>query len=314
MVKDHRLKERRWGQEEMSVTVRNAAFGRLTAPSTSITVELMRAPTLPTQVLPSIPEPEDLNPFQFGILILSIALLAGLTAELVFKVPPEIERLILFIDTTICALLFIDWLVRLIDADSKIKFMKWGWIDLLACIPTVEAFRWLRIFRIVRLLLAVRTFSRFQRVLESNKTSAGLSGIGVTAILMISFGSIGILLLEHQQPDANITTAEDALWWAVVTTTTVGYGDFYPLSTGGRVVAAFLMITGIGLFGTLSGVAAGMFLGGKKDEPASHAAQRDMLARLEALQREMHGFYERNSKTDDPVSAESTSEKEPRRS
>ncbi|GAB5562140.1 MAG: hypothetical protein SynsKO_37870 [Synoicihabitans sp.] len=263
----------------------------------------MRTPSLPANALPSIPEPEDMNPFQFGILILSMALLAGLAAELVFKVPAEVERLILFIDTTICALLFIDWLVRFFDADSKAQFMKWGWIDLLACIPTVEAFRWLRLFRIVRLLLAVRTFSRFRRVLESSKTSAGLSGIGVTAMLMISFGSTGVLLLEHQHPDANITTAEDALWWAVVTTTTVGYGDFYPVSTGGRVVAAMLMITGIGLFGTLSGVAAGMFLGGEKDAPASHAAQRDMLARIEAMHKELHELHLDQRGEDPPASS-----------
>lgn len=268
----------------------------------------MRTPSLSAPHMPSIPEPEEMNPFQFGILILSMALLAGLAAELVFRVPAEVERLILFIDTTICALLFIDWLVRFFDADSKAKFMKWGWLDLLACIPTVEAFRWLRLFRIVRLLLAVRTFSRFRRVLESSKTSAGLSGIGVTAMLMISFGSTGVLLLEHQHPDANITQAEDALWWAVVTTTTVGYGDFYPVTTGGRVVAAMLMITGIGLFGTLSGVAAGMFLGGEKDAPASSAAQQNMLARLEAMQKEMHQIHEeqRSSvrptrKSEDPV-------------
>lgn len=242
----------------------------------------MRTPTLD-----SIPEPEDLNPFQFGILILSIALLAGLAAELILRVPLEVARLILFIDTTICLLLFIDWLYRFFGAKSKLRFMRWGWIDLLACIPTIEAFRWLRLFRILRLLLAVRTFARFKRVLASSKTSAGLSGVGVIAILMISFGSIGVLMVEYDKPDANITTAEDALWWAIVTTTTVGYGDHYPVSTAGRLIASGLMITGIGLFGTLSGVAAGFFLGGERDKPASLRAQEQMLARLEALQSDL---------------------------
>jgi len=223
----------------------------------------MRAPSLP-----AIPEPEDLNPFQFGILVLSVALLAGIAAEVVLPVPAEVSRLVLFIDTTICALLFIDWIYRFAEAKSKAAFMKWGWIDLLACIPTIAAFRWLRLFRIVRLLLAVRTFSRFKRVLASSKTSAGLSGVAVIAILMISFGSAAVLITEHQDPGANITTAEDALWWAIVTTTTVGYGDHYPVTTAGRVVASILMITGIGLFGTLSGVAAGFFLGEDKDKPA----------------------------------------------
>lgn len=247
----------------------------------------MRAPALQP-----IPEPEDLNPFQFGILVLSVALLAGLAAEIIFRVPAEVGRLILFIDTTICLLLFIDWVFRFSEAESKLRFLKWGWIDLLACIPTVDAFRWLRLFRIVRLLLAVRTFARFKRVLASSKTSAGLSGVGVIAILMISFGSTGVLMIEYDEPGANITSAEDALWWAIVTTTTVGYGDHYPVSTAGRVIASILMVTGIGLFGTLSGVAAGFFLGGEQDKPASLLAQKEMLERLEKLQNELHAMHE----------------------
>jgi voltage-gated potassium channel len=243
-------------------------------------------------VLESIPEPEELNPFQFGILVLSIALLAGLAAELVFPVPQEVSRLLLFVDTVICLLLFIDWVYRFADAKSKRQFMRWGWLDLLACIPTVEAFRWLRLFRIVRLLLAVRTFTRFKRVLSSSKTSAGLSGVAVIAILMISFGSAGVLMIEYDEPGANITTAEDALWWAIVTTTTVGYGDHYPVSTEGRLIASLLMVTGIGLFGTLSGVAAGFFLGGEQDKPASMQAQQKMLARLEALHTELQEIQE----------------------
>ena len=87
-----------------------------------------------------IPEPEDLNPFQFGILVLSIALLVGLAAEFVFRVPREVGRLIFFIDTTICFLLFTDWAYRFIEAKSKAQFMKWGWLDLLACIPAVAVF------------------------------------------------------------------------------------------------------------------------------------------------------------------------------
>lgn len=260
--------------------------------------------------LTPIPEPEDLNPFQFGILVLSIGLLAALAAEIFFHMPVEVGRLIVFIDTTICLLLFIDWVYRFLEADSKLRFMKWGWIDLLACIPFVAEFRWLRLFRIVRLLFAVRTFNRFKRVLSSSKTSAGLSGIAVIAVLMISFGSIGVLMIEYDEPEANITSAEDALWWAVVTTTTVGYGDHYPVSTSGRLIATILMVTGIGLFGTLSGVAAGFFLGGEQDKPASLLAQKKMLSRLEELQTELHEIHEQqksllNSDGDSPNSDDS---------
>ncbi len=235
-------------------------------------------------------EPEELGPFQFGILVLSLALLLGLLAEAVFTVHPEIQRLIFFIDTAVCVLLLIDFGIRFKEAPAKLAFMKWGWIDLVASIPAIEALRWgrlLRIVRVVRLLVAFRSLRRLLHILWQSKTSAGLTGVLVLTFLVVSFGSIGVLVFEMEEAGANIHTAEDALWWSVVTTTTVGYGDYYPVTTAGRIIATFLMITGIGLFGTLSGVAAGIFLGQSKDEPASRDAQRAMLERLDALQTEL---------------------------
>ena len=239
--------------------------------------------------------PEELGPFQFGILVLSMVLLVGLATEVVLNVHPEISRLIFIIDTAVCILLLIDFSVRFKAAKSKLKFMKWGWIDLLASIPAIEAFRFgrvLRVIRVVRLLVAIRSLRCLLHILWQSKTSAGLTGISVITFLVISFGSTGILIAELDQPAANIATAEDAIWWSITTTTTVGYGDKYPVTTGGRVVATFLMVAGISLFGTLSGVAATIFLGDDKDEPASREAQRLMLERLESMQKEIHDLRE----------------------
>ena len=234
--------------------------------------------------------PDELGPFQFGILVLSLALLLGLAAEVVLDLDPELVRLIFFIDTAVCALLLVDFGVRFKNATSKLAFMKWGWIDLLASIPAFDLFRYgriLRIVRIVRMLVALRSLRRLLVILWRSKTSAGLTGVLVITFLVISFGSAGVLIAERDAPGANIHTAEDALWWSITTTTTVGYGDRYPVTTGGRVIAAFLMLTGIGLFGTLSGVAAGIFLGNNKSHPASLEAQQLILHRLDALQRRL---------------------------
>lgn len=234
---------------------------------------------------------EQLGPYQFGLLLLSVVLLLGLSLELVFQLHPEIQRLILYLDTAVCALLLVDFCVRFRNAESKWAFLKWGWIDLIASIPAIEIFRFgriLRVLRVLRLLFAYRSLRRLLHAFWDSRTSAGLTGVLVITFLVIAFGSTGILIAEMNHPAANLRTANDALWWSIVTTTTVGYGDYYPVTTAGRIIATFLMITGIGLFGTLSGVAASLFLLERKREPASGERQEAMLAQLEALQQELN--------------------------
>jgi voltage-gated potassium channel len=88
--------------------------------------------------------------------------------------------------------------------------------------------------------------------------SAFLASVLVTLLLLVS-GSIAIL--EFEVPGGgNITNAEDAMWWAVSTMSTVGYGDRFPITSEGRPVAFFLMAAGVGLFGTVSGAVASWFL------------------------------------------------------
>lgn len=235
------------------------------------------------------PPPEELGPFQFAVLVLSLALLVGLLAEWLLPVPTEVQRLVFFIDTAICGVLFIDVAIRFHAAPSKLAFLKWGWLDLLACIPAVDALRFARLFRVIRvlrLIIAIHSLRRFIELLWVSKSRAGVAAVFVIGFVVVSFGSAGVLLAERT-PDANIKTAEDALWWSITTVTTVGYGDRYPVTVEGRLIAIVLMISGISIFGTLSGVAAGIFLGGDKDEPASRAAQREMLERIAGLQQEI---------------------------
>ena len=141
--------------------------------------------------------------------------------------------------------------------------MKWGWIDLIASIPNVPILRvgrFVRILRIIRLLRAIRATHKITSIILKNKLQTGVTSVILTAFLLIMFCSIGILICEQQDPKANIKTAGDAIWWSVTTITTVGYGDKYPVTTEGRIVAMILMISGIGLFGIFSGLAASFSL------------------------------------------------------
>lgn len=205
----------------------------------------------------------ELGPFQLALFALSVLLLLGLAAEMLLPVPREISRLVFFIDFAICVILLIDFAVRFAAAESKLRFMKWGWIDLIASIPMVDTLRWGRIFRIirvVRLVVALRSARQFFGALFGNRRQAGLMTLLVLTFVVVSFASTGLLLVETS-PDSNIRTAEDALWWSMTTITTVGYGDRFPVTNAGRIIASAMMLFGIGLFGSLSGVAASFFIG-----------------------------------------------------
>ena len=79
------------------------------------------------------------------------------------------------------------------------------------------------------------------------KRNMSIVTLAVLTSLIIIFGGIGVYLVEHKHQGANITTLGEALWWAVVTITTIGYGDYYPVTTIGRIIAIFVMFSGIGI-------------------------------------------------------------------
>ncbi len=225
----------------------------------------------------------ELGPFQLVILILSFIALGALVAELVVTVPPEARRLFRWIDNLVCLFFLYDFVTRFRHAESKLQFMKWGWIDLLASIPEVNVLRWgrlFRVFRILRLILVFRSLREFFAVLFISRTRGGIASVFAITFLVLTIASTGILFCERS-PLANIRTAEDAVWWSVTTITTVGYGDTYPVTLPGRILAAGLMFCGVGLFGTLSGVIASFFLGSNEARAAENDSLRNELLKLQ---------------------------------
>lgn len=228
---------------------------------------------------------EKVGHFQIIILILSIVVLGALGADTVFKLPKEVSDILQVLDTLVCVLLLTDFGFRLYKAESKRAFLKWGWIDLIASIPNVPFLRvgrLVRILRIIRLLRAIRMTHKISSLLLKNKFQTGVTSVVLTAFLLVVFCSIGILICEQPDPNANIKTAGDAIWWSVATITTVGYGDVYPVTAEGRILAMILMISGMGLFGILSGLAASFFLGSKQTNVVQE--ENKILARLEKLE------------------------------
>jgi voltage-gated potassium channel len=209
---------------------------------------------------------EGLNVFQILIIILSIYVLVALFLDTVLVLPAETSNLLTIVDNAICIIFLIDFGIRYRKADSKLQFMKWGWIDLISSIPMLDIFRAGRLFRLVRLfriLRAVRSTKLLISHAFKNRKQGTFSAVAVISLLLVIFSSIAILNIEND-PASNIKTAEDALWWSFVTITTVGYGDKYPVTTEGRLIAAILMTAGVGLFGTFTGFVASWFMEDKK--------------------------------------------------
>lgn len=244
--------------------------------------------------------PPELKPFQAIVLVLSIVAVAALSAELLFAIPPEAQRVMRWVDNAICLVLLIDFCVRFRQAESKLAFLRWGWVELLASIPEVTFLRWgrlFRVFRILRIILISRSLRGYLVELFRNRTRGGVASVFLITFLVISFSSVGILFAERA-PNANILTAGDAVWWSITTITTVGYGDKYPVTNAGRIIAAGLMITGVGLFGTLSGVIASFFLGQHREQEQRERALMEELKTVHAELAELRAERKAAKKSD----------------
>jgi voltage-gated potassium channel len=197
---------------------------------------------------------------ELAVLVLSLYSLAALIAELLLPLDPETRLVLRRADDFVCAVFLLDFAVHLARAPSKKEFWKLGWIDLLSSVPEVGWLRWGRVFRIFRILRALRSFSAVYTHLAAERAKGTFVMVGLMSIIAVLFATIAVLELEHQSPAANIRSAGDALWWAFATITTIGYGDHYPVTTGGRVTAVILVVFGLSFFGTFTAYVASFFL------------------------------------------------------
>lgn len=229
----------------------------------------------------------EITIFQLCLLGLSVVAVLALVVDAVAPLPREVSRTVQYGDTAVCLLLFIDFIYRFKKAESKKDFMRLGWIDLVACIPNVDflrAARLVRILRIVRLLRGLRAGHRVLQLVRENRPRSALASAMTIMLLLVAFSSAGILIAEDQ-PESNIKSAEDAIWWSVTTITTVGYGDRYPTTVEGRIIAMVLMLCGVGLFGVLSGFVASVLLG--KEAAQESTEQKELIERLERLEQKL---------------------------
>ncbi len=183
-----------------------------------------------------------------------------------------------------------DFLYRFFTSPAKWTyfFRGLGWADLLSSLPFphLKVLRFFRLWRVIRLFVEFGAKNLVREFLDHRAENALLT-VGFLVLCVLQFGSLAVLRAESKSPDANITSASDAIWWAYVTITTVGYGDQYPVTNQGRLIGIFVMTAGVGLFGTLSGFLANTFLSPPKKKPVEESATNanDPKARLAELRR-----------------------------
>lgn len=187
------------------------------------------------------------------------------------SISTEANDAISFFDNIICAIFFVDFCITMKRSKNRWKYLRtWGWIDILSCIPDVGILRMARIsrlFQILRIIRVIKSMRHLVNLMMTRNIENTLLSVGAFAFLAIAGGSCAILIVEKDAATANITNLGDAVWWSFTTITTIGYGDFFPVSFGGRCVAAFLALTGIGLISVFTGsVAAMLCKSGNSDE------------------------------------------------
>jgi voltage-gated potassium channel len=212
--------------------------------------------------------------------LVNIVLLALLRDE-------DLQTVVYAIDVLLSIVFLIDFLTRLRRAQSRLDyvFRQFGWADLLASLPFPQV-KVLRVFRLIRVARLLRRYGagNIARSLIRDRAGSALLSLLFIAVLVLEFGSLTILHVEKNTPEATITTASDALWYVIVTMSTVGYGDLFPVSNAGREIGTFIIVVGVGIFGTLSGYLANFFLAPRKDPPAAAVVFTDEDTRRQLQQ------------------------------
>jgi voltage-gated potassium channel Kch len=201
----------------------------------------------------------------YKIFIVFVTLLS-LTLTAFFYLAPlsQHAREVLYIANFINSLILLfDFGVRLINAPHKRAYLlPLGICDLLGSLPFVPI---LRLFRIPALVIAVRQLRHttprevLQTARERLAESTLLSGI-IIVFLVVTIGGTAMVAVEEPAPGSNIKNGGDALWFAIVTISTVGYGDLFPVTAAGRAIGAVMIVVGVGIFSVLTGYISTQFL------------------------------------------------------
>lgn len=179
------------------------------------------------------------------------------------------------------AVLAVDYVVRVVLAENRLRYVVRHWLDLL-----IIALPLLRPLRLLRLVALLSFLNRRASTSLRGRIAVYVSG---GAALLAFCAALAVVDAERANPQANIRTFGDAIWWAITTMTTVGYGDHYPVTTTGKVVAVGLMMGGIALLGTVTATFASWLIEHvSASETAATRSLEEQIGELRELVVQLH--------------------------
>jgi voltage-gated potassium channel len=232
------------------------------------------------------------NAYNLFILLLTVFSLAVMVL-LVLPLDPQTHQLLYVYDNAVCVIFLMDFAYNITGSRPRRQYFVYqrGWLDLLGSIPAFGFFQLSALLRLARL----SRLARITRLLRGNARkelvrdmidNRGQYATFITILAagaVISVSSILVLQFEGRSPDANIVNGGDALWWGLVTITTVGYGDYYPVTGLGRMVGVAVMFSGVGIIGALASILASYLVPPPKPEEAQEPAPSAAPAGTDAI-------------------------------
>jgi len=176
------------------------------------------------------------------------------------------KAILYYIEFFTISIFSIEYVLRIIYSDLRIKyiFSFYGIIDLIAILPfyvslgldlrSLRVFRLLLLVRILKLFKYNSAISRFKRALIMAKEEIIL--FGFISVILLYLSAVGIYYFENEAQPEQFKSVFHSLWWALTTLTTVGYGDMYPITLGGRIFTFFVLLIGLGIISIPTGLIA----------------------------------------------------------
>lgn len=202
--------------------------------------------------------------FDIGIQCLIVLSLVTFSIETLPNLTPAFRWWLYLIEVATVSIFTLEYILRLFLADQKRKFAFsfFGMIDLVSILPfyistgvdlrSVRAFRLLRLFRAFKLVRYSKAIQRFHRALLIAREELILYFI--VTVMLVYLAAVGIYYCETDAQPEKFQSVFHSLWWAVATLTTVGYGDVYPITAGGKIFTFLMLLIGLGIVSVPAGI------------------------------------------------------------